>query len=177
MSGANSDGKNTPRKGLPGMPFCESTMLRETAERAIRWLEDLPSRRVGAWASAEEIRKALGGTLNEEGMAPSDVVAAFSEGAASGLTGSPGPRYFGFVTGGALPASLAADWLASAWDQNAVLAVSSPAASAAEEIVSEWIIDLLGLPPESSPASSRGADGQLHLPGRRAARGPQALRP
>ena len=150
MSGTHSDGKDTPRNSLPGMPFCESSLLRETAERAIRWLEDLPSRRVGTWTSAEELRKTLGGTLNDEGMAPPDVVAAFSEGAAPGLTGSPGPRYFGFVTGGALPASLAADWLASAWDQNAVLAVSSPAASAAEEIVSEWILDLLGLPPESS---------------------------
>ena len=70
MSGANSDGKNTPREGLPGVPFCDGPLLRETAERAVHWLEDLPSRRVGAWASAEELRKALGGTLNEEGMDP-----------------------------------------------------------------------------------------------------------
>jgi len=52
--------------------------------------------------------------------------------------------------GGALPASLAADWLASAWDQNAVLFVSSPAASVAEEVVSSWLLDLLGLPADSS---------------------------
>lgn len=70
MSGTNSAGKEAPRESLPEVPFCESTMLRETAKKAIRWLEDLPSRRAGAWASAEEIRKALGGKLNDEGMDP-----------------------------------------------------------------------------------------------------------
>lgn len=137
-------------KDRHGTPFCDGGLLRETAEKAISWLEALPFRRVGPWASAEELRKSLGGSLNEEGMNPSEVLSFFSQEAEPGLTGSPGPRYFGFVTGGALPASLAADWLSSAWDQNAVLAVSSPAASAAEDIVSEWVLDLLGLPPESS---------------------------
>jgi len=133
-----------------GTPFCDGGLLRETAEKAISWLEALPFRRVGARASAEELRKSLGGSLNEEGMNPSEILSSFSKEAEPGLTGSPGPRYFGFVTGGALPTSLAADWLSSAWDQNAVLAVSSPAASVAEDIVSEWVLDLLGLPPESS---------------------------
>jgi len=137
-------------KDRHGTPFCDGGLLRETAEKSIRWLEALPFRRVGPWASAEELRKSLGGSLNEEGMNPSEVLSFFSQEAEPGLTGSPGPRYFGFVMGGALPASLAADWLSSAWDQNAVLAVSSPAASAAEDIVSEWVLDLLGLPPESS---------------------------
>ena len=137
-------------KDRHGTPFCDGGLLRETAEKSIRWLEALPFRRVGPWASAEELRKSLGGSLNEEGMNPSEILSSFSKEAEPGLTGSPGPRYFGFVTGGALPASLAADWLSSAWDQNAVLAVSSPAASAAEDIVSEWVLDLLGLPPESS---------------------------
>ena len=137
-------------KDRHGTPFCDGGLLRETAEKSIRWLEALPFRRVRPWASAEELRKSLGGSLNEEGMNPSEVLSFFSQEAEPGLTGSPGPRYFGFVTGGALPASLAADWLSSAWDQNAVLAVSSPAASAAEDIVSEWVLDLLGLPPESS---------------------------
>jgi len=137
-------------KDRNGIPFCESGLLRETAEKSIRWLEALPFRRVGPRASSEELRKNLGGTLNEEGMNPTEILSSFSKDAEPGLTGSAGPRYFGFVTGGALPASLAADWLSSAWDQNAVLAVSSPAASTVEEIVSKWILDLLALPPESS---------------------------
>ena len=61
-----------------------------------------------------------------------------------------GPRYFGFVTGGALPATVAAEWLAAAWDQNPGLFVMSPAGSVVEEIAGAWLIDLLGLPKASS---------------------------
>jgi hypothetical protein len=59
---------------------------------------------------------------------------------------SAGPRYFGFVIGGALPVAVAADWLTSAWDQNGGGYVASPALSVAEEVVAGWIRDLLGLP-------------------------------
>ncbi len=61
-----------------------------------------------------------------------------------------GGRYFGFVTGGTLPAAVAANWLAGIWDQNAALAVMSPVAAKIEEIVSDWILDLLGLPQTSA---------------------------
>ena len=60
---------------------------------------------------------------------------------------SAGGRYFGFVVGGSLPAALAANWLAGAWDQNAAMQVMSPVAAKLEEIVLEWTVDLLGLPP------------------------------
>ena len=63
---------------------------------------------------------------------------------------SAGPRYFGFVTGGALPAALAADWLAATWDQNAHMWVGSPAASIVEEVVEDWVLSLLGLPMDAS---------------------------
>jgi glutamate/tyrosine decarboxylase-like PLP-dependent enzyme len=62
--------------------------------------------------------------------------------------GTAGPRYFGFVVGGTLPAALAANWLASAWDQNAGLAVLSPTAARLEEVALRWLLDVLGLPPE-----------------------------
>lgn len=125
-------------------------LLDETAKTAGEWLAALPEREVKAAASAEELREALGGALNEEGELAPDVLRNFTRAAERGLVASPGPRYFGFVTGGALPASLAADWLTSAWDQNAVLFVSSPAASVAEEVVSSWLLDLLGLPADAS---------------------------
>src|SRR5919199_575478 len=67
-----------------------------------------------------------------------------------GLVAMPSGRYFGFVIGGGLPAALAADWLTAAWDQNAGLYVGGPSASVVEQVVREWVCDLLGLPPEAS---------------------------
>ena len=69
------------------------------------------------------------------------------------------PRYFGFVIGGALPAALVADWMVTAWDQNAGLASPTPAAAAIEEIAGAWLLDLLGLPAEASFAFVTG--GQM----------------
>ena len=74
-----------------------------------------------------------------------------------GLVASPGGRYFGFVTGGVLPAALAADWLASAWDQNAFSAVSSPALAAIEAVAADWIKDLFGLPSGAGVGFTTGA--------------------
>ena len=70
---------------------------------------------------------------------------------------STGPRYFGFVVGGGVPASLAADWLTSAWDQNAGLYALSPAASVVEEVAAGWLVDLFGLPAGSSVGFTTGA--------------------
>ena len=74
-----------------------------------------------------------------------------------GLVASAGPRYFGFVTGGALPAALAADWMAAAWDQNGFSYVASPAAAVVEEVVEGWLLDVLGLPPTASVGLVTGA--------------------
>jgi glutamate/tyrosine decarboxylase-like PLP-dependent enzyme len=67
-----------------------------------------------------------------------------------GVVATAGPRYFGFVTGGAVPVTVAADWLTSAWDQNGALYVMSPAVAVLEDIVSGWLLDLLALPPSAS---------------------------
>jgi glutamate/tyrosine decarboxylase-like PLP-dependent enzyme len=74
-----------------------------------------------------------------------------------GLVASAGPRYFGFVTGGALPVSIAADWLTSAWDQNGGLYVMSPAVAVMEDVVSDWLLDLIGLPAGASVGFVTGA--------------------
>ena len=97
-------------------------------------------------ASAEELRLALGGDLPETGEDPVAIVEALARAAEPGLVASAGPRYFGFVVGGSVPASVAADWLTSAWDQNAgALVPSSPAAAIIEEPF-RWVIELTGLP-------------------------------
>jgi glutamate/tyrosine decarboxylase-like PLP-dependent enzyme len=132
-------------------------LLGRAAELATGHLASLGERPAGAQAGAAELRAALGGRLGEEGMAPERVLADLAAGAGPGLVASPGPRYFGFVTGGALPVSLGADWLVGAWDQMAGLYASSPAVAVIEEVAGGWVLDLLGLPADASVGFTTGA--------------------
>jgi glutamate/tyrosine decarboxylase-like PLP-dependent enzyme len=124
--------------------------LREAVAQAERFLHGLDERPVAASVDASALRPVLGGPLPEEGAPPEAVVDALATGADPGIVASAGPRHFGFVMGGALPAALAADWLVSTWDQNAAFHSLSPAAAAVEEITAGWILDLLGLPANAS---------------------------
>lgn len=124
----------------------DSDLLKRTADLAIDFLDRLPERRVGPTISLEDLRAALGGPLPEKGEEPLQVVEHLVRAADPGLVAMPGPRYFGFVIGGHLPATLAADWLTSTWDQNAGIYATSPANAVAEEVASGWILEILGLP-------------------------------
>jgi glutamate/tyrosine decarboxylase-like PLP-dependent enzyme len=120
--------------------------LEAAAAHAARYLRGLPERPVAAWAGAAELRQRLGGPLPDGPADPAEVVAELATLADDGLVASAGPRYFGFVVGGSLPAALAADWLTAAWDQNAGLFALGPAAATVEEVAAGWLTDLLGLP-------------------------------
>jgi glutamate/tyrosine decarboxylase-like PLP-dependent enzyme len=133
--------------------------LRAAAERAESFLATLDVRPVAARADASAVRSALGGSLPGHGEDPAAVIEALAAGAEPGLVATAGPRHFGFVIGGALPAALAADWLVSAWDQNAAFHSLSPAAAAIEEISSAWVLDLLGLPETASVGFVTGGQG------------------
>lgn len=128
----------------------DKKVLEATLEVAIDYFEDLESRHVGPIKSVEELRRDLAMDLPEKGEDPLEVIRDMAVKADGGLVASPGPRYFGFVTGGAVPASLGADWLTSVWDQNGMISLSSPAAGVVEEVVSSWVLELLGLPSGSS---------------------------
>ena len=134
-------------------------LLRLTADHAARYLDSLGERSVAASATIEELREALGGPLSDDGIADAEVVAELVAGAEPGVVGTQTGRYFGFVIGSALPASVAADWLATTWDQNGFSVVTSPAAAAVEEIAAGWLAELLGLPDGVSSGFVTGAQG------------------
>jgi glutamate/tyrosine decarboxylase-like PLP-dependent enzyme len=132
-------------------------MLARAAHHAQTFLDSLAERPVGPPVDRDALRAALAVQLSDEGIDPKRVIDELVSAADPGIVACAGPRYFGFVTGGVLPAALAADWLTSAWDQNAAMYVGSPAASIVEEVVEGWVLDLLGLPPTASVGFVTGA--------------------
>ena len=128
----------------------EAPLFGQVADLARQFLDTLPHRPVGARADLPSLRTALGGTLPARGADPTAVIQHLAAAADPGLVASAGPRYFGFVIGGSLPAALAADWLAAAWDQDAGLYACGPAAAVVEEVAAGWLLDLFALPPTAS---------------------------
>ena len=131
--------------------------LRRASELAFEYLAGLDKRHVGALTDDAGLVAKLGGPLPDEGEHPVAVVEQMVRDFDPGLVASAGPRYFGFVIGGQLPASAGADWLTSAWAQNANLHALSPAAAAAELVTGPWMLDLLGLPRDASFGFPTGA--------------------
>ncbi|HEX9768153.1 MAG TPA: aminotransferase class V-fold PLP-dependent enzyme [Kiloniellales bacterium] len=132
-------------------------LLNDVATRAGRYLDGLGERPVVPDRQALDALARLGGPLPRAGRPAAEVVRRLDEWAGPATVASAGPRYFGFVTGGALPAALAANWLAAAWDQNAFSTVSSPLAAAIEEIALAWVIEALGLPSNTGGSFVTGA--------------------
>ncbi len=120
--------------------------LARAHEHALRWLASLSDRAVPPTASVAEVAAALGVELPDDPTDPTAVVDMLARAVEPGLTAMPSGRFFGFVIGGTHPAGMAADWLTSAWDQNAGLRTVTPAATAVDDVAEGWVLDLLGLP-------------------------------
>jgi glutamate/tyrosine decarboxylase-like PLP-dependent enzyme len=133
------------------------TVMRRAAELAEEHLATLRDRPVRAAVSYEDVVAALDEPLPEQGEDDVAVLEHLVATAGPGVVANPGPRYFGFVTGGALPAALASDWLTSAWDQNSFSRVSSPAAAAIEAVTERWVLEALGLPSGGAVGFATGA--------------------
>jgi len=133
-----------------------SPTLRRALDHATRFLDDLECRPVATTVGLDELRTRLGGALSERGMDPVDVIDELVANTEGGLLGSTGGRFFAWVIGGALESALAADWLTSGWNQNAVLFSTGPAAAVVEEVVGAWLKELLGLPTDASFALTTG---------------------
>jgi len=131
-------------------------VLDRAREHAVAFLEGLDNRSVGATATADMLRTRLAAGLADRGIPPSRVIDEIVKATEGGHLGSAGGRFFAWVIGGALPSALAADWLVSTWDNNAVLYACGPASAVIEEIAGAWVKDLLGLPSEASFAFTTG---------------------
>jgi glutamate/tyrosine decarboxylase-like PLP-dependent enzyme len=132
-------------------------LLEMASTRASRYLTGLAERPVMPASAAVARLHELGGPLPTDVTAPADVLALLDEIGTPATVASAGPRYFGFVVGGSLPATVAANWLAAAWDQNAGVGIMSPVAAALEDIALAWLLDVLGLPSDAAGAFVSGA--------------------
>ena len=133
-------------------------LLLEAANRSANYIETLSERVVRADRDAvQRLTEALDGPLPAEPSRPADILAFLDERGSPATVASASGRYFGFVTGGALPAAVAAQYLAAAWDQNCFSFVSSPAVACLESAVLRWLKEVLCLPASAEGALVTGA--------------------
>jgi glutamate/tyrosine decarboxylase-like PLP-dependent enzyme len=134
-----------------------SDLLEDAARRAIRYLESLPERPVRPDPASVAALSRLDFDLPELGRAPAAVLALLDEAVTPATIAMAGPRFFGFVIGGALPASVAAQWLGVAWDQNTGIYAVTPGVSQLEVVALKWLVELFGLPAGTAGSFVTGA--------------------
>jgi glutamate/tyrosine decarboxylase-like PLP-dependent enzyme len=132
-------------------------LLRDACDRSLAYLSGLADRRVAPDADAVAKLQELDFLLPRQGLSGPQVLQVLDDIGSPATVASNGPRYFGFVIGGALPAAQAAAWLTAAWDQNAALTVMSPVAAVLSDTALGWITELLSLPPGSAGGFVTGA--------------------
>lgn len=123
---------------------------------SLLYLSGLDRRSVAATANHEPLRSRLNKPLSDKGVNPEQVIDDLVKDVEGGILGSAGGRFYAWVIGGSLPSALAADWMVSTWDQNAALYACAPAAAIIEEVVGDWLKQLLGIPQVASFALVTG---------------------
>src|SRR6266852_5952626 len=137
-----------PNDRGPGGPSLSNAVLNLAADKAQRFVREIAERRVGPSEVEVAALADLWESFPSSPSDPGEVIARLDQIGSGATVATTGGRYFGFVNGGMIPAALAANWLAAAWNQNAALRVMSPIAAELEEIVLRWVSEALGLPPE-----------------------------
>ncbi len=134
-----------------------NALLQSAADRSIRYLAELGNRPVAPDPKAVEWLHQLDEPLPATSTDPQRVLEILDDRCSPATMGMAGSRFFGFVIGGSLPVTLAANWLAGAWDQNSALYAVTPGTAHLEQLALRWLLDLFGLPPTSAGAFVTGA--------------------
>ena len=132
-------------------------VLNDAARRAVTYLDGLDGRAVAPTGEAIERLGVLDEPFPREPTDPGEVIRLLDDACSPATMAMAGPRFFGFVTGGSLPAALGANWIAGAWDQNSAFASVTPGTAALEVVALRWLVDLFGLPPGTAGAFVTGA--------------------
>lgn len=132
-------------------------LLENAAQRAISYLEAVGDRKVAPSAAAVARLATLDEPLANGPTSSEEVIELLDEICSPATMAMAGPRFFGFVIGGSLPVTVAANWLATAWDQNSGLYTPTPATSRLEQVALNWLLDLFKLPPDCGGAFVTGA--------------------
>ena len=140
-----------------GRPSDDDAILDLAAAYARRWLESVPARRVPAQGTADDTAARLGTELPGRGLPPEEVIDRLATAVEPALMANASGRFFGWVMGSTLPTALAADWLVSAWDQNAGMRDATPGVVGVEEVAAGWLLRLLGLPGDAAVGFTTGA--------------------
>lgn len=135
----------------------DRAVLDRAVAHAHRWLASVPGRRVPAAGSADDAVARLGAELPLRGRPGTEVIDRLAAAVEPGLMANASGRFFGWVMGASLPTAVAADWLVSAWDQNAGMRDATPGVVAVEEVAAGWLLQLLGLPAGSAVGFTTGA--------------------
>jgi len=144
-------------------------VLQQALRYALDHLENLDRAPVSPMATLDELRARLDRPVTDAGVEAATVINDLVADARDGIIGSASGRFFGWVIGGSVPAALGAEWLVSAWDQNAAIHACGPAVAVIEEIAGKWLKDLLRLPPTAAFAFTTGSQ-LAHVTGLAAAR-------
>ncbi|MGB5844676.1 MAG: pyridoxal-dependent decarboxylase [Anaerolineales bacterium] len=132
-------------------------LLNDSAQRAIAYLEHIEQRKVAPDPQAVKALQELDTPLQDQSSDPHEVLSILDKYISPATLATTSGRFFGYVIGGSYPVSVAANWLASAWDQNTGLYEATPGTAYIEELALNWLIDLFDLPPESGGAFVTGA--------------------
>jgi glutamate/tyrosine decarboxylase-like PLP-dependent enzyme len=142
---------------LPHDPADTPALLRHAATLGAAYVEQIATREVAPRPEALTTLAELDRTLPDGPCSATEVLDTLHRVGSPATMATTGPRYFGFVNGGVLPAALGASWLGHAWDQNTAMASMSPAATHFDELALEWVAQLLGMAPTVGGAFVTGA--------------------